>query len=897
MIKLWFSRFDSAGLKAGLVPLVAAALLIVVSPAARMVARQSPASASLLDQAASAEAEFKFDVAADRLYQIVVEQPRSPDAWTARARLARLLALSGDLSAALLECQALRSELPPDHPLGQPVLGLATTLARRLRVTVTPMYFGNMSARLLQGLASTDEPSHIDVSAAGNIVMADAGQGRAYVVGSDSVSTVPSGADLTTAVLLADGRVLTADKAGISIAGARAAWLTGTWAGKTRQLKKTRSLSVTSNGDLLVIDRDYDGLLRCKAEGPCVPWGPPGKLRVVATGASDFVFILDDKPQIVRVLDNTGRVVVVIGPVFGGVKFGEIADIAVDRAYGLYVLDKQTRRIEILTVRADRTNGVSVVQTGWAMVPAEGPSALKNPTAIGVMPDGAVLVAPAEVRVRIASAAFAVLLLAVSVFAQQTDPVDALRARVDALAQQMDADLPGAAEVLDHLAVDSIEARRSRVLTPAERDVHVKLFLLRGRAHLQLLSNEKAEESFRELLRIAPLFTGELSPLEQQLVDGLRQKEGGVLEVTSTVRGAHVFIDGLEVGVTGDAPVRASLIAGTYEVRLEKPRFKTAAARATVTAGQTITVSDVTPIQNIPPIALLSDRDGVDVIADSVSAGRMVKLSALRTQVSTEESAAIDRFVAMAKLDPETAAGIMIRQPPLDRPITVRFHRECFVDDTRTVVLTSDLLDKLDPLETVAWLGDSAVLRLVPDVGTVRIASTPSDADVFLDGQLVGRTPFERDVCAGPHRVRVRHRIGSYNIAATVTRGRTEAIDVPLKPDLAFLGAVDDGGRAVPEITALVDRALATGLTSYHLASRQDLPPEVRPWTDGLTAELVAAADKHDRDAIARLQKQADANYDAPLLLCAVRRPGAAGIELLLFWNEHPNVDRLLAAG
>jgi hypothetical protein len=377
----------------------------------------------------------------------------------------------------------------------------------------------------------------------------------------------------------------------------------------------------------------------------------------------------------------------------------------------------------------------------------------------------------------------------------------------------------------------------------------------------------------------------------------VRQKDGGVLEVTSVVRGAHVLIDGVEMGVIGDAPVRATLIAGAYEVRLEKPRFTTAMGRATVVAGQTITVSDITPVRNIPPMALLSDRDGVDVFTDAVGVGQMVKLSTLRSQISAEESAAIDRYVALARLDPQTAAGIMVRSPALDRSVTMRFHRECFVDETRQLALTSAFLDTLDLTETVAWLGDAAVLRLQPDVGTLRIASTPSDADVLLDGQLVGRTPFEREVCAGAHRVRIRHRIGSYNIAATVTRGRTEAIDVPLKPDVAFLGAVDGDGRAIPEVTALIDRALAKGLTSYHLTSRQELPPAVTPWSDTLTAELVVAVAKGDRDAIGRLQRHASANYDAPLLLCAVRRAGAAEIDLLLLWTEHPHVDHLTAEG
>ena len=77
-----------------------------------------------------------------------------------------------------------------------------------------------------------------------------------------------------------------------------------------------------------------------------------------------------------------------------------------------------------------------------------------------------------------------------------------------------------------------------------------------------------------------------------------------------------------------------------------------------------------------------------------------------------------------------------------------------------------------DPL---MWLGADSIVKPQPDVGTLRVLSTPRDADVFVDGQLLGRTPFERSVCSGQHRVRLRHRIGSYNATAAVIRGRTRS--------------------------------------------------------------------------------------------------------------------------
>lgn len=492
-----------------------------------------------------------------------------------------------------------------------------------------------------------------------------------------------------------------------------------------------------------------------------------------------------------------------------------------------------------------------------------------------------------------------VLVLAVAMTgglrAQQPDPLADLKAQVEAAALRVEADPQGAAEALDHLAVNSIELRRSRPLTDVEREVHNRLFLLRGRVHLQLLSNDKAQESFRELLRVAPQFTGELAPLEQQMVDELRQKEGGVVEITSVERNARVLIDGMEVGLTSDMPVRVSLIAGTYEVRLEKLRYKPAATRATVVPGETVAIADLVPVRNIPAVVLLSDRDAVEVVVDNQAVGRMERLAVLRRTVSPDESAAIDRAVAEARLDPETTAGLLVRQATVDRPMTLRFHRDCFVDETRLLSLTVDTLDTFAPDAPVVWLGGPTLVRLRPDVGSVRIASTPTDADVFIDGQFQGRTPFERDVCSGPHRIRVRHRIGSYNLLATITRGRTESIDVPLKPDVAFLGAVESTGAPAAELAAQIDRALGARLTSYHLAGRIDASPDVARWGDAETYELIGAAATGDREAVIRLLKAAVANFESSLLIAAIKHQPGPGLEaeLFLFWKDHGVVDRL----
>jgi hypothetical protein len=473
----------------------------------------------------------------------------------------------------------------------------------------------------------------------------------------------------------------------------------------------------------------------------------------------------------------------------------------------------------------------------------------------------------------------------------------AFQARLDAAAQQLESDPQGAIEALDHLAVESAELRKTRPLTAAERPIHTRLFTLRARAHVQAMNNEKAGESFRELLRVDPFFKGSLSPREQELLDGIRTKESGLLEVSSSVASCRVLLDGLEIGVTGDTPVRVSVVYGTYEVRLEKPGFRGAGTRVQVAVGQTTAVTDLAPEAQVPPVAFLTDRDGVEVSVDNVHAGETVRIADFRKQLSAEENAALDQVIAQARFDPATSAGFLLRDPPIDRSVILRFGGKCLIEESRTIAITADVLAKLDTSMALLWYGDQSALRMRPDVGTLRVTTVPADADVYVDGALVGRSPFERRVCTGEHKVRIRHRIGSYTTSTVIARGRTEVIDTTLKPGLAFLGGVETARGALrhsPELTSAIDSALATDVKSFRLAGLVDLPPEIQRWNDSATSDLIAAADRGDGDAMTSLLRVASDNYDAPLMVAARARGAADGpVEILVFWYDQAGVDRV----
>jgi hypothetical protein len=351
------------------------------------------AGPSLLDKAVRAEADLHVEGAMASLYELITEHPRDPDVVKARLRLARLLAFTGNYAAGILQAQAVKAEPLADEPSLRAASNLATLLARRFRAGLTSgNYFTSTSPVDLPAVGALDEPGQIEFNAGGDYLLVDGGNGHAFRV-AGGTPTALTGPDVTAATFASDGRVLVANKNGVSLGGATAAPWNGTWGGKARPVRRVRSAAPLSTGELLVIDRDYDGILTCKADGTCTPWGPPGKARTIRVGASDIVHVVDDNGQRVRILDRAGKALASIGPVLGTAKIGEIADLAVDAAYGVYLLDKSTKRVEILTLRAGAGDVVTTAAMGGMTLLDETDKPLRNASALGAAPDGGLLVA------------------------------------------------------------------------------------------------------------------------------------------------------------------------------------------------------------------------------------------------------------------------------------------------------------------------------------------------------------------------------------------------------------------------------------------------------------------------------------------------------------------------
>jgi hypothetical protein len=175
----------------------------------------------------------------------------------------------------------------------------------------------------------------------------------------------------------------------------------------------------------------------------------------------------------------------------------------------------------------------------------------------------------------------------------------------------------------------------------------------------------------------------------------------GTINASSTPTGADVLLDGLEKGIT---PLTISDVeAGTHALRLEKSGYYPYQEDVMVTAGQT---TSVTWILNAVPadgangtINVSSIPTGADVLFDGMGKG-ITPLTIFDVEAGTH---------------------------------ALRLEKSGYYPYQEDVMVTAG------QTTSVTWT--LSELTVEPVNGTLDIDSTPSGADVYLDGEIVGVTP------------------------------------------------------------------------------------------------------------------------------------------------------------
>jgi hypothetical protein len=145
--------------------------------------------------------------------------------------------------------------------------------------------------------------------------------------------------------------------------------------------------------------------------------------------------------------------------------------------------------------------------------------------------------------------------------------------------------------IFERLAAQSILVRRTRTLVDAERTAHTQMFLARARAYGWNSPDARTNDSLRQVLRVDPFLSGPFSATEKFRLAEILAREGGILEISSSLPDAILLVDGAPAGISATTPTQVRLLPGEVEVRARRVGFSDGVSRATVQAGRVVSVA------------------------------------------------------------------------------------------------------------------------------------------------------------------------------------------------------------------------------------------------------------------------------------------------------------------
>jgi tetratricopeptide (TPR) repeat protein len=276
-------------------------------------------------------------------------------------------------------------------------------------------------------------------------------------------------------------------------------------------------------------------------------------------------------------------------------------------------------------------------------------------------------------------------------------------------------------------ALAAIEALLARPgMSEAER---AEALVLRAQAHVAFGDLDAAEEDYREILRMRPGYQPDASLTPSKAMERYRKVRSemvGQLRVTLDPADSRLLVDGREVTpeVGGIVPI----LSGEHVIRAERAGHDPAQETVVVQAGKEQPLR-LQLLPNARTVVLRTEPEGVEVLVDGVSMG----------------------LTARPDQGPgggQGAAQIVLENVPLGEH-SFELRKECYRTERLKDAVTIDLLDRSPKVYKP--------VELVPASSVLALAGGPSSAQVFVDGQAMGRLPVEPlSVCPGEREVEVR---------------------------------------------------------------------------------------------------------------------------------------------
>ena len=281
----------------------------------------------------------------------------------------------------------------------------------------------------------------------------------------------------------------------------------------------------------------------------------------------------------------------------------------------------------------------------------------------------------------------------------------------------------------------------------------------------------------------------------------------GTLLVNSDA-GGDVFVDGQRKDA---APaIISGLPAGDHIVEVKKDGFPPWRQTVTVPAGQQVKVAASFGAATNSSLRIISNEPDVEIFVDGESKGKApVTLQSIKpgehivggrktrfkpmeqtVRVAAGENAIVSFRMEVAPPDRPRASlkvqsqvpnaevfvdGSSLGRAPIDRNDLdpgkhyIVVHKDGFTDFKREVVLLEN--------QAITMVADLAA------TGSLRVLSSPEGADVKIDGELIGKTPVQRDaVSSGDHIVEFKLK-GFFDHKETmkIEGGREKVFSVDLK--------------------------------------------------------------------------------------------------------------------
>lgn len=259
-------------------------------------------------------------------------------------------------------------------------------------------------------------------------------------------------------------------------------------------------------------------------------------------------------------------------------------------------------------------------------------------------------------------------------------------------------------------------------------------------------------------------------PEQQEQPTELPEDFKSLLSVRTNPEGATITVrQGDRVVAQGPAPFAHTLDQGAYNVSVEHPDYQTVNQDVRIEPGKVyVVIVEMSQGQFLGYLRVVSNVPGAQVFIDDREQG---------------------------------ARGTT----PFEAPTPIGTHR----------VWVERPGYQVEELEAEVGIGEDVTLRVDltrVDFGRLRVVGNIAGSRVLVDGQQVGTVPFEGQVSAGPHRVRVESDgMKAYETNVTIRNGQLTPMRVRLRPD------VGRGGGIVTAVFAGI--LLAGGVTTAVIGS------------------------------------------------------------------------------